>query len=210
MGGRDTKFVWNVYFGGPPAERATDPANRQGVDARRHLTEQWGVGHPRVVERGLRRLVVSVAWNNTEQEEDLMATTVRKIMTADPIILSNTSAVTDAAKRMREADVGDVLVERDGQLCGIVTDRDIVVRAIADERDPSATTLGDICSQELYAVAPDDDVDEVVKTMRAQAIRRVPVVDNDTAVGILSIGDLAVRRDPDSALGDISEAPSND
>lgn len=139
-----------------------------------------------------------------------MAATVREIMTSDPIILSSTAGVRDAAKRMREADVGDVLVKRDGQLCGIVTDRDIVVRTIADERDPSAVTLGDICSQDLHAVSPDDDVDEVVQAMRSQAIRRVPVVEDGNAVGVLSIGDLAVQRDPNSALAEISQAPPND
>lgn len=139
-----------------------------------------------------------------------MAQTVRDMMTPDPIVLANTRTVTEAARRMRDEDVGDVLIHEDGRLCGILTDRDIVVRLIAEERDMTGTTLGQICSEELHSVAPDDDLDTVVGMMRAQAIRRVPVVEDDVAVGILSIGDLAIRQDPDSALADISQASPTD
>lgn len=139
-----------------------------------------------------------------------MAQTVRDCMTPDPIVLANTRTLTKAARRMRDEDVGAVLVHEHGRLCGILTDRDIVVRLIAEERDMAGTTLGQICSEELHRVAPDDDLDAAVEMMRAQAIRRVPVVEDDVAVGILSIGDLAVRHDPDSALADISEAPPTD
>lgn len=136
-----------------------------------------------------------------------MAETVQEHMTTDPIVLESTQSITDAARRMRDDEVGDVLVKEDGRLCGILTDRDIVVRSIAEGRDPEATTLADVCSEELYTVGPDDTLDDVVATMRDHAVRRVPVVEDGVAVGILSMGDLAVKRDPDSALADISEAP---
>lgn len=139
-----------------------------------------------------------------------MAQTVRDLMTPDPIILANTRTVTEAARRMRDEDVGDVLVHEDGRLCGILTDRDIVVRLIAEELDTTGMTLGQICSGELHIVAPDDELDAAVAMMRSHAIRRAPVVEDDVAVGILSIGDLAIRQDPDSALADISQAPPTD
>jgi CBS domain-containing protein len=100
-------------------------------------------------------------------------------------------------------------VEDDGQVRGIVTDRDIVVRAVADGRDPASTTLGEVGSTDVVALSPDDTVERAVEIMRQKAIRRVPVVEGGRAVGIVSIGDLAAERDPDSALADISSARPN-
>ena len=136
-------------------------------------------------------------------------TTVRDVMTTDPIVLATTTRVHDAARRMRESDVGDVLVEEGGTLRGIVTDRDIVVRAIAEGMDPDATTIGDCCTSELFTLEPDADADEAVQMMREHAVRRIPVVDDGTAVGIVTMGDLAVQRDERSALADISAKPGN-
>jgi CBS domain-containing protein len=111
---------------------------------------------------------------------------------------------------MRANDIGDVIVVDDnGKLTGIVTDRDIVVRVVAEGRDPRATRLGDIASRELTVLAPDDPVERAVELMRERAIRRLPVVEQGKPVGIVSIGDLALDRDPDSALADISAAPPN-
>ena len=110
---------------------------------------------------------------------------------------------------MRDSNIGDVIVADNGQICGIVTDRDVVVRATAEGRDPAKTKLADICSQELTTASPSDSVDQAVQLMRRKAIRRLPVVENGRAVGIVSIGDLAQERDPTSALSDISAAPSN-
>jgi CBS domain-containing protein len=80
---------------------------------------------------------------------------------------------------------------------------------IAEGRDPRATRIGDIASHDLAAVAPDDPVGRAVQIMREKAVRRLPVVENGKVVGIVSIGDLALDRDPDSALADISAAPPN-
>jgi CBS domain-containing protein len=110
---------------------------------------------------------------------------------------------------MRKADIGDVIVMANGQICGIVTDRDIVVRAVAEGWDPATTELADICSQDLTTVSPSDSIDRAVQLMRQKAVRRLPVVENGRAVGIVSIGDLALERDPQSALSDISAAPPN-
>jgi CBS domain-containing protein len=135
--------------------------------------------------------------------------TVRDVMTANPTTLSMSASVLDAARAMRDADIGDVIVVDNGQVCGIVTDRDLVVRTIAQGREPSKTKLGDICSRDLTTVLPSDSVDEAVQLMRQKAIRRLPVVEGGRAVGVVSIGDLAQERDPQSALSDISVAPPN-
>lgn len=94
-------------------------------------------------------------------------------------------------------------------MCGIVTDRDIVIRALAVGKDPSETLLGEICSRDLQTVSAEDSVGDVVRLMSEKAIRRVPVVEEGRPVGIVSLGDLAATQDPDSALADISSAPPN-
>ncbi len=135
-----------------------------------------------------------------------MAQTVREVMTEDLVTLPGSSPLTDAARRMREADIGDVIVMSDGDMCGVVTDRDIVVRAIADGKDPKSTTLDEICSHEVATVGPDDSIEQAIQLMRDRAVRRVPVVHGGRPVGIVSIGDLAIERDETSALADISAA----
>ena len=133
---------------------------------------------------------------------------IRELMTADPVVLDASATVSDAAKAMKARDVGDVLVRRDGKLCGIVTDRDLVVRAFAgDPQGAARRTLGEICTTDLAAVAPDAEVDEAIRLMRERAIRRIPVVEGDRPLGIVSLGDLAIARDRESALADISAAP---
>jgi len=138
-----------------------------------------------------------------------MGQTVSDIMTKAPVALSAEDTVRDAARHMRELNVGAIVVQKHGQLFGIVTDRDIVVRCLARDGDCDSTLLGEICSPEVATLRPDDDVDHAVALMRAKAIRRIPVVKNGKAVGILSLGDLALERDPESALGKISGASPN-
>ena len=110
---------------------------------------------------------------------------------------------------MRDQAIGDVIVLKDGAICGIVTDRDITVRAVAEGRDPKSTPVGDICTEGLATVTPDASVAEAVELMRSKAVRRLPVVEGGKPIGIVSIGDLAVERDPKSALADISSADPN-
>jgi CBS domain-containing protein len=138
-----------------------------------------------------------------------MARSIRDLMNGNPISMPMTSTVAEAARKMRDADIGDVIVLEDSQLCGIVTDRDIVVRAIAEGRDPAKIKLGDICSRDMTTLSPTDTVDEAVRLMRDKAIRRVPVIENGTPIGIVSLGDLAVSQDLHSTLGHISAAPPN-
>lgn len=138
-----------------------------------------------------------------------MAQKVRDVMTEDVVTLQASAPIADAARRMRDADIGDVLVMNDGTLCGLVTDRDIVVRAIAEGADPQFTKLSEICTQAVTSVGPDDTVEDVIRIMREKAIRRVPVLEGRRPVGIVSIGDLAIERDEESALADISAAESS-
>lgn len=134
---------------------------------------------------------------------------IHDVMTSHPVTLPGTASVQDAARTMREQAIGDVIVMENQQVCGIVTDRDIVVRTVAEARDPTATTLADICSHALTTVSPEDSLEQAVHLMRAKAIRRLPVVEDGRVVGMVSLGDLAVAREPDSALGEISAAPPN-
>ena len=134
---------------------------------------------------------------------------IHDVMTSHPVTLPGTASVQEAARTMREQAIGDVIVLENQQVCGIVTDRDIVVRTVAEARDPAATTLADICSHALTTVSPEDSLEQAVHLMRAKAIRRLPVVEDGRVVGMVSLGDLAVAREPDSALGEISAAPPN-
>jgi CBS domain-containing protein len=142
-------------------------------------------------------------------EKLAMRQTVSDIMTADVISLSAEDTVRDAARHMREANVGAIVVQKKGDLFGIVTDRDIVVRCLAQGGNCDTTPLGEVCSPEVATLRPDDEVDYAVTLMRDRAVRRIPVVKNGKAVGIVSLGDLALQRDPFSALGAISGASPN-
>jgi CBS domain-containing protein len=139
-----------------------------------------------------------------------MGQQIDTLMTKNIHCVGEGTPLRDVARLMRDQQIGDVLVtQSDGKLCGIVTDRDIVIRAIADGMDLEKTSAGDICSEQVVTLEPDADIDEAVRLMRERAIRRIPVVRDEVPVGIVSIGDLAVDRDPDSALADISAAPPN-
>jgi CBS domain-containing protein len=134
--------------------------------------------------------------------------TVRDVMTAQPIVLESSATVADAARQMKEHDVGDVLVRRDGKLCGIVTDRDIVVRAVAEsESNPGSQSIADICSEDLECVEADAEVEEAIERMESRSIRRLAVVEDGEPLGVVSLGDLAIARDRNSLLGKISSAP---
>lgn len=99
---------------------------------------------------------------------------------------------------------------QDKRVTGIVTDRDIAVRVVANGSDPKSVRVSEICTTELFTLSPDDDVDRAVELMRKQAIRRAPVVDaTGRALGVISLGDLAIERDRESVLGAISAAAPN-
>jgi CBS domain-containing protein len=138
-----------------------------------------------------------------------MAQLVRDVMTSNPVTLAADTPVRQAAQRMRDDDIGDVLVRDGDQIRGIVTDRDLVIRGLADRDDLSDCYLHDVCSGDLVTVAPDDPAESAIAQMRDKAVRRIPVVDNGEPVGVLSIGDAAVERDSHSAVADISASRGN-
>jgi CBS domain-containing protein len=135
---------------------------------------------------------------------------VADIMTTNPIVLDSEAPLAEAARAMRDSDIGDVIVLESGAVSGIATDRDIVVRAIAEGKDPATTPIGDVSSKDVTTLTPDSPADDAVRLMREKAVRRLPVVEGDRPVGVLSLGDLAAQRDPRSALADISDAPPSD
>jgi CBS domain-containing protein len=145
----------------------------------------------------------------TNREQRPMAQKIRDIMTTQPVCVPSSASVFDAARLMHDKNIGDVIVEDGGKVVGIVTDRDIVVRAVAERQNVEQTPIADVCSTELAVVHPDDDIDSVIKLMHSKAIRRVPVIENGKPVGIVSLGDLAVIRDRKSVLGGISAAAPN-
>jgi CBS domain-containing protein len=132
---------------------------------------------------------------------------VREVMTENPVVLPKDASLVEAARLMRDHGIGDVIVTDGEQAEGIVTDRDIVVRAVAEGSDPGQVRIEDVLSGDLASVTPDDSVERAIALMREKAIRRVPVLESGKAVGMVSIGDLAIERDADSALADISEEP---
>lgn len=139
-----------------------------------------------------------------------MGDKIEDVMTRRVFTVLADTCLKDVACLMRDQDIGDVLVlNEDGSVRGIVTDRDIVVRAVASGCDLGSTCAGDVATQELVKLAPTATIDDAVKLMATHAIRRIPVMDDGTAVGIVTIGDLARTRDPSSALAHISQAHPN-
>ena len=138
-----------------------------------------------------------------------MAQQVKELMTERPVTLAREASLTDAAKLMRDHGIGDVIVVEGDRAAGIVTDRDIVIRGVAEGNDPDATRAGDVLTGELAAVAPEDSIDRAIQLMRERAIRRLPVLESGKPVGIVSLGDLAVSEDRSSVLADISDEPPN-
>ena len=135
-----------------------------------------------------------------------MAQLVRDIMTTDPVAMTADTPVRQAAEAMRDQGIGDVLVVEGDQLHGIVTDRDLVVRGLAERDDLSGCTLGEVCTRQPITATPDDDADSAIARMRHNAVRRIPVLDGGRPVGVLSLGVAAIENDPNSVLADISAA----
>jgi CBS domain-containing protein len=141
-------------------------------------------------------------------QEDAMPRTVQDLMTKNPVTLGPEASAAEAAKLMKEHDIGDVLVIEDDRLCGIVTDRDLAIRCVADGGSVHEP-IGEFCSTEPFTLEPNADVKDAVDAMKERAIRRIPVVDGTRLVGVISLGDLAQAQDPRSALGQNSSAPPN-
>ena len=135
-------------------------------------------------------------------------TEIRQLMSPKVVTARASTPISTAARLMRDADVGDVLVTDHDELVGIVTDRDIVVRGLAGEAD-KATPIGEIATDTVATVRASDPVERAEEMMRHYAVRRLPVVDHDTAVGVISLSDLTRFEDKVSPLASITAWPPN-
>jgi CBS domain-containing protein len=133
-----------------------------------------------------------------------MGTSIKEVMTRDVRACEPNATVADAAKVMAQEDVGPVPIVEDGRLVGIVTDRDIVVRVVAEGRDPNATTVKEIASTDLVTVSPGDDLDEALNLLAERQVRRLPVVEGERLVGIVAQADVA-RLGKDKKTGEVVE-----
>jgi CBS domain-containing protein len=135
---------------------------------------------------------------------------VSDIMTSEGLATATLdTTLAEIATRMRDENVGAIpIVDEDEKLAGIITDRDIVVRGIAEGEDPDECTAEDILSEQLHTIHPQADLEEAAELMARHQIRRLPVVEDEVIVGMISLGDLAVKAEEDeasAALEDISE-----
>ncbi|MEU0163879.1 CBS domain-containing protein [Streptomyces iakyrus] len=135
-----------------------------------------------------------------------MAEYVKDVMTAGVAAVRPDASLVEAAQLMRTQNIGDVVVAEGQDVIGVLTDRDITVRAVADGADPMTVSARTVCTPHPVTVTPDDLVATAVTLMREHAVRRLPVVENGLPVGIVSLGDVAEAEDPASALADISRA----
>lgn len=140
----------------------------------------------------------------------MMAEFVREVMTPGVVAVRPDASLVEAAQLMRSQGIGDVLVADGQQVVGVLTDRDITVRAVAEGTDPLTVSARSVCTPDPVMVSPDDPVQAAVALMRAHAVRRLPVVENGLPVGVVSLGDLAEAEDPDSVLAEISRAEPGD
>lgn len=127
---------------------------------------------------------------------------VRDVMTSNPTTCEPTATLVDAAKVMAREDVGPVPIVEGGKLVGLVTDRDIIIRAVAEGRDVTSTTVRDVASRDLVTVTADEDLDRALQLMADNQVRRIPVVEGDRVVGIVSQADVARAAD-DEKTGEV-------
>ncbi len=138
-----------------------------------------------------------------------MAKTAREIMTGGTECVQEDEILVDAARKMQQLDVGALpICGNDNRLKGMLTDRDIVVKAIAEGRDPSSVTAAELATQsEVVTIGADDSIDEALATMKQHKVRRLPVIDGHDLVGVVSQADIAANLDNDK-VGDLVEAIS--
>jgi len=133
---------------------------------------------------------------------------VREIMTIEVATASPDSTLEEVASMMKEEDAGAIPVLDNDQLVGIITDRDIVLRCIAEGKDPTETNVEDILTDNLFTIEPDADLDEAARLMAERQIRRLPVVEDGELLGVISLGDIAVKEPDEDTAGDALEGVS--
>jgi CBS domain-containing protein len=142
-----------------------------------------------------------------------MTKTVREVMTPKVQSVSGDKPLVEAARMMKAQDVGSLPVVEGGRLVGTLTDRDIVLRAVAEGADMKAVQVSDIASHKPVTVSPDQDLDEVLSLMARHRVRRLPVVENGALVGIVAQADVALEateKDTGAMVEEISKPTSTD
>jgi CBS domain-containing protein len=138
-----------------------------------------------------------------------MAKTARDVMTSGAECVGENDSIVDAAKKMAELNVGALpICGEDDRLKGMLTDRDIAVKVLAQGKDPGSTTAGELGEGKPITIGADDSVGETLSTMKEHAVRRLPVIDGHDLIGIVSQGDLAKNIDEED-VGDLVEAISS-
>jgi CBS domain-containing protein len=138
-----------------------------------------------------------------------MTQSVRDAMTENPRSIGASASVVEAARLMREGDIGSLPITDDEELVGMITDRDITTRVVAEASDLATTSVGDVSSQDLISVEPDKDLEEAVQLMARHQVRRLPVVENGRLVGIVAQADVALAlRENEQKTGELVEAIS--
>ena len=123
-----------------------------------------------------------------------MTKSVRDAMTADPRSIGASASVVEAARLMREDHIGSLPIVDDEQLVGMITDRDIATRVVAEGADPKTTPVADVYSRDLISVEPDKDLEDAIQLMARHQVRRLPVVENGVLVGIVAQADIALTE----------------
>ena len=136
-----------------------------------------------------------------------MPQTVRDVMTEDPRSLGISASVVEAARLMREEDIGSLPITDDEKLVGVITDRDITTRVVAEGSDPNGTSVGDVYSGDLISVEPGQDIEVAVELMARHQVRRLPVVEDGRLVGVVAQADIALREN-ETKTGALVEAIS--
>ena len=135
-------------------------------------------------------------------------TTAREIMTGGVECASVNDTLTDAAKKMRDLDIGALpICGDDNRLQGMVTDRDIVLKGIAEGKDPNSTKVSEFAEGKPVTIGADDSLEEALRTMAEHGVRRLPVIDGHELVGVVSMADVA-KNAPEERLGEVVEAIS--
>ena len=132
---------------------------------------------------------------------------VRDAMTEDPRSIGASASVVEAARLMREDDIGSLPITDEEKLVGMITDRDITTRVVAEAADPGMTAVGDVYSRDLISVEPDQDLEEALQLMARHQVRRLPVVENGRLIGIVAQADIALSEN-ETKTGELVEAIS--
>jgi len=136
---------------------------------------------------------------------------ISEIMTRDPELIDPNSSIRDAARRMKNEDIGALPIGENDRLIGMVTDRDIAIRAVAEDRDSTSTTVRDVMSEKIYYCFEDDDIEDAARCMAENQVRRLPILNRDKRLtGIVSLADIAQTGEEceKTALEGVSEPSS--